>query len=66
MTESVPLTHDGGDLSPLPFRIVASWAAPTFLENVAVASDGSIFVTVHSHNRIDRFDPKTGATSVFA
>jgi len=66
MTKSVPLTHDGGDFSPAPFRIVASWAAPTFLENVAVASDGSIFVTVHSHNRIDRFDPKTGATSVFA
>jgi sugar lactone lactonase YvrE len=28
--------------------------------------DGSVFVTVHSHNRIDRYDPKTGKTSVFA
>jgi len=63
---SVHLTHEGGDLASVPFRVVASWPAPAFLENVAVGPDGSIFVTVHSHNRIDRYDPKTGKTSVFA
>ena len=64
MTKS--LTHDGGDFSPVPFRIVASWPAPSFVENVAVGPDGAIFVTVNSGNRIDRHDPKTGVTSVFA
>jgi sugar lactone lactonase YvrE len=66
MTKSLPLTHDGGDFSPLPFRIVASWPAPAFVENVAVRPDGSIFATVYSHNRIDRYDQKTQRTSVFA
>jgi sugar lactone lactonase YvrE len=66
MTESVPLIHDGGDFASVPFRIVATWPAPAFVENVAVGLDGSVFVTVHSHNRIDRYDPKAGKTSVFA
>lgn len=66
MTESVSLIHDGGELSPVPFRIVASWPAPAFAENVAVAPDGSVFVTLHSHSRIDRYDPKTGETRLFA
>src|SRR6516165_9165983 len=66
MTESAPYTHDGGDFSTVPSRIVASWPAPAFLENVAVGPDGSVFVTVHSGNRIDRYNPKTGETGVFA
>jgi DNA-binding beta-propeller fold protein YncE len=65
MTESVRYTHDGGDFSSVPFRVGASWPAPAFIENVAVAPDGSVFVTVHSANRIDRYDPGTGETSVF-
>ena len=28
--------------------------------------DGSVFVTVYSSNRIDRYDPKTGEASIFA
>ena len=65
MTEQVPYTHDGGDFSPVPFRVVASWPAPAFVENVVVGPDGSVFVTVHSGNRIDRYDPRTGETGVF-
>ena len=53
MTEPVSYTHDGGDFSPVPFRVVASWPAPAFVENVAVGPDGSVFVTVYSSNRID-------------
>jgi sugar lactone lactonase YvrE len=66
MTEPVIYAHNGGDFSSVPFRIVASWPAPAFLENVAVGPDGSVFVTVYSGNRIDRYDPKTGETSIFA
>jgi sugar lactone lactonase YvrE len=66
MTNSVSLRHDGGDFSPVPFRVVASWPAPAFIENVTVGPDSSIYVTVYSHNRIDRYDPKTDVTSVFA
>jgi hypothetical protein len=35
MTESAPLSHDGGVFAPAPFRVVASWPAPAFIENVA-------------------------------
>ena len=66
MNEPVSHTHDGGDLSPVPFRVVASWPAPSFVENLAVGPDGSVFVTVYSGNRIDRYDPRTYQTSVFA
>ena len=66
MNEPVSHTHDGGDLSPVPFRVVASWPAPSFVENLAVGPDGFVFVTVYSGNRIDRYDPRTGQTSVFA
>jgi sugar lactone lactonase YvrE len=58
--------NNGGDFKPAPFRVVASWPAKAFAENVAVAADGSVFVTVESLNRLDRYDPSTGETSVFA
>jgi len=66
MSEPVPYAHDGGDFSPIPFRVVASWPKPAFVENVAVATDGAVFVTVYSSNRIDRYDPRTGETRIFA
>ncbi len=36
------------------------------LENVAIDARGAVFVTVYSHNRVDRYDPATGATTTFA
>jgi sugar lactone lactonase YvrE len=66
MNEPVSYTHDGGGISPVPFRVVASWPAPAFVENVAVGPDGSVFVTVYSGNRIDRYDPGTDEVNVFA
>jgi len=67
MTEPVSYSiHEGGDFSPVPFRVVASWPALAFVENVALGPDGSVFVTVYSSNRIGRYDPSTGAISVFA
>jgi sugar lactone lactonase YvrE len=59
-------THDGGEFKPAPFRVVASWPASAFAENVAVAADGSVFVTLESHKRLDRYDPSTGEIAVFA
>ena len=68
MIEPASYSHDGGDFLPVPFRVVScSWPAPAFVENVAVGSDGSVFVTIHSANRIDRYDPKkTGETPAAA
>jgi sugar lactone lactonase YvrE len=57
--------HDGGAWAPAPSRIVASWPAGYFAENVAVADDGTVFVSLHSHNRIDRYRPDTGELDVF-
>ena len=31
-----------------------------FLENLAVDAGGAVFVTVYSHNRVDRYDPGNG------
>ena len=56
--------HDGGEFSAVNVRVVATWPAPTFVENLAIA--GSIFASLYSHNRVDRYDPATGATSPFA
>ena len=60
------LTHDGGTFRPSPFSAVATWPAPAFVENLAVATDGAVFLTVYSQNRIDRYDPATGRSAVFA
>src|SRR5207249_6344679 len=45
---------------------VATWRARAFLENLALDAEGAIFVTVYSHNRIDRYDPATHTTTTFA
>src|SRR5258707_15885383 len=58
--------HDGGIFSAIAANTVATWKAPAFLENLAVDAEGAVFVTVYSHNRMDRYDPATGATTTFA
>ena len=58
--------HDGGNWSPVPCQIVASWPAGSFAENIAVRSDGIVFIAVYSDNRIDCHDPTTGLTRIFA
>src|SRR5438093_12328080 len=57
--------HDGGEFSAVNVRVVATWPAPTFVENLAIDSAGAIFVSLYSHNRVDRYDPATGATTPF-
>jgi sugar lactone lactonase YvrE len=58
--------HDAGVFAPVPFRIVATWPAGHFAENLAVTADGAIFISLHSHQRIDRYDPATGEVKPFA
>lgn len=58
--------HDGGAWSPVPGRIVASWPAGHFAENLAVNPSGRVFVSLHSHNRVACYDPAAGAVSTFA
>jgi sugar lactone lactonase YvrE len=65
-TEDYYSDHDGGKFAPLEATTVATWKAPSFLENLAIDADGAIFVTVCSHKRVDRYDPATRATTTFA
>jgi len=58
--------HDGGRWAPVPCEIVASWPHGHFAENVAVDANGAVYVSLHSHNRVDRFDPRTRQVEPFA
>ena len=65
----VPVTHtghDGGEFSPVTVSVAVSWPAPTFVENLAIDSAGAIFVSLYSHNLVDRYDPATGMAAPFA
>ena len=64
--EDVYPDHDGGKFAAIGATTVATWKARAFLENLAIDADGAVFVTVYSHNRVDRYDPATGATTTFA
>src|SRR3569832_640707 len=48
--------HDPGLWAPVASEVVASWPQGHFAENLAVDHTGAVYVSLHSHNRIDRFD----------
>jgi sugar lactone lactonase YvrE len=58
--------HDPGAFTPVPCHIVASWPVGHFAENLAVAADGAVLISLHSHCRIDRYDPATGTVHEWA
>lgn len=58
--------HDGGERTPAPTSTVASWPAGHFAENLAVDDHGDVFVSLHSHNRIDRYRPASGTLESFS
>jgi sugar lactone lactonase YvrE len=64
-TEDYYAEHDGGRFAPI-LATVAKWRAPAFVENVAIDAEGAVFVTVYSHNRVDRYDPSMRAVTEFA
>jgi len=41
-------------------------AAGHFAENLAVDPTGAVYVSLHSHNLIDRYDPKTRKVGEYA
>ena len=51
--------HEGGRWAPVTSEIVVSWLPGHFAENMAIDSEGLIHVSLHSHHRIDRFNPQT-------
>src|SRR6202140_2307737 len=65
-TEDYYSDHDGGKFAPIEATTVATWKARALLENLTVDAEGAVFVTVYSHNCVDRYDPATGATTTFA
>ena len=58
--------HDAGRWLPAVVETVASWPAGHLAENLAVSQFGSVFVSLHTHNRIDCFDPISRKVSAFA
>jgi len=58
--------HDGGSWAPVLCEVVASWAQGHFAENLAVDPVGAVYVSLHSHDRVDRYDPKTRKLEEFA
>jgi len=58
--------HEAGRWAPVTVETVASWPAGHLAENLAVSQSGSVFVSLHTHNRIDRFDPVLRSLSAFA
>lgn len=58
--------HDGGHWATVASEVVASWAQGHFAENLAVDPAGAVYVSLHSHQRIDRFDPETRQVAEFA
>jgi sugar lactone lactonase YvrE len=58
--------HDGGNWRPAPTEIAASWPAGHFAENLAVSEAGDVFVSLHSHSRIERYQVTSSTLSLFA
>jgi hypothetical protein len=58
--------HDGGDWRPVPTQIITSWPAGHLAENLAVSGAGDVFVSLHSHRRIERCQVSSRALSPFA
>lgn len=58
--------HDGGAWRRVSSTTVASWPAGHFAENLAVSDTGDVFVSLHTHNRIERYSPTTSRATIFA
>jgi sugar lactone lactonase YvrE len=59
-------THDGGLFTAAPARIVASWPAGSFAENILAKNSGEILIALYTDNRIDLYDPSSETVRPFA
>lgn len=64
-SQGLPAIYADTPVELAPHQIVASFPANTFLENLAIASNGTLFVTNHEVGQILQIAPE-GDTSVFA
>jgi sugar lactone lactonase YvrE len=58
--------HDPGAWAPVPCSVVATWPVGHFAENLAVDPAGAVFVSLHSHQAIIRYDPASVSVTPFA
>jgi hypothetical protein len=49
--------HDPPPLAPVPSRVITTWPAGTFVENLAPLPTGDVVVSVLSDNRLDLVSP---------
>jgi sugar lactone lactonase YvrE len=65
-TEPEPFPqHDPGSWNPVESRVVQSWPVGHFVENLAVDPAGDVYVTLHTHGRIERYRPTDGTATTF-
>lgn len=58
--------HDPGVIEVAPSSVIATWKKGSFAENIAVAADSQLFVSLHTDHLVVRVDPRTGDISPFA
>lgn len=62
----LPAEHVQPPFHVVPAAIIHTWPVGTFVENLAILDDGSIIVSIHSHNKLDRIFPDGTSASLFA
>ncbi len=65
IAQELPPIYENTPVELAPARTIATYPVNTFLENIAVAKDGTIYVTSHEDGKILRLSP-AGEQSVYA
>lgn len=60
-----PPKHVGGTVATVPARTLQEWPAGTFLESIAIAADGTMYIADHESGEVVR-RPRDGAAAKFA
>jgi sugar lactone lactonase YvrE len=62
---AAPATHNAPKRDPVPHRLVATWPAGTFIENISVLEDGGFALSVHNQRKLLRVE-RDGASRLLA
>jgi putative intracellular protease/amidase/sugar lactone lactonase YvrE len=57
LNQQLPVIFENTPEAIAPAEIVAEFPAPTFLENIAIAPDGTIFITSYEDGKVYQIDP---------